>query len=44
MRPDDVPAMIGDASRLRDATGWSPAIPFERTLDDLLGYWRAAET
>ena len=44
MRPDDVPAMIGDASRLRDATGWSPAIPFERTLDDLLAYWRAAET
>ena len=42
MRPDDTPAMVGDASRLRNATGWSPAIPFERTLDDLLDYWRSS--
>jgi GDP-4-dehydro-6-deoxy-D-mannose reductase len=42
MRPDDTPVMVGDASRLRNATGWAPAIPFERTLDDLLDYWRSA--
>lgn len=40
LRPHDTPIVLGDSSRLRDATGWTPAIPFERTLDDLLEYWR----
>ena len=40
-RPNDTPVLIGDATRLRVATGWQPQIPFERTLDDLLTYWRA---
>ena len=39
-RPSDVPILVGDASRLRQLTGWVPEIPFERTLDDLLDYWR----
>jgi GDP-4-dehydro-6-deoxy-D-mannose reductase len=33
--------MIGDATRLRRATGWSPTIPFETTLAALLDDWRA---
>ena len=41
MRPSDVPRLMGDASRLREATGWTPEIPFEQTLRDLLDYWRA---
>jgi GDP-4-dehydro-6-deoxy-D-mannose reductase len=41
LRPSDTPVLIGDATRLRVATGWQPQIPFERTLDDLLTYWRA---
>ena len=41
-RPHDRPMLVGDASRLRTATGWEPAIPFDRTLDDLLEYWRGA--
>ncbi|MGH7523541.1 MAG: NAD-dependent epimerase/dehydratase family protein [Gemmatimonadales bacterium] len=36
LRPSDIPVLIGDASRLRAATGWSPEIPFERTLQDLV--------
>ena len=40
LRPHDTPVIVGDASRLRAATGWSPLIPFERTVDDLLAYWR----
>jgi GDP-4-dehydro-6-deoxy-D-mannose reductase len=36
LRPSDIPVLIGDATRLREATGWSPAIPFERTLLDLV--------
>ena len=41
LRPSDVPLMVGDASRLRTTTGWQPQIPFDRTLDDLLAYWRS---
>lgn len=32
---------IGDATRLRRATGWIPTIPFEATLAVLLDDWRA---
>ncbi len=41
LRPSDVPVQVGDASRLRAATGWEPRIPLERTLRDLLDDWRA---
>ena len=39
-RPNDTPVLLGDPSRLRDELGWTPAIPLEQTLDDLLEYWR----
>jgi GDP-4-dehydro-6-deoxy-D-mannose reductase len=35
LRPNDTAALVGDCSRLRRDTGWSPQIPFETTLDDL---------
>lgn len=40
LRPNDAPLLVGDNTRLRHETGWRPAIPFERTVDDLLTYWR----
>jgi GDP-4-dehydro-6-deoxy-D-mannose reductase len=40
LRPSDVPSLVADTTRVRDATGWRPEIPFERTLDDLIQYWR----
>ena len=40
LRRQDTPVLLGDATRLREATGWSPAISFERMLTDLLEYWR----
>ena len=40
MRPSDVPYLGGDSTKFRKATGWKPEIPFERTLTDLLNYWR----
>jgi len=43
-RPNDVPVLVGNASRLKDATGWQPRIPFERTIDDLLDFWRKTST
>jgi len=36
MRPADIPALVGDATKLRAATGWAPAIPFDQTLRDLV--------
>ena len=40
LRPADTPVLVGDSSRLRDELGWSPVIPLERTLVDLLDDWR----
>jgi GDP-4-dehydro-6-deoxy-D-mannose reductase len=40
-RPAD--AMVGDASRLRDATGWKPTIALRDTLQELLDYWRSVD-
>jgi GDP-4-dehydro-6-deoxy-D-mannose reductase len=42
MRPSDNPLVLGDLSRIREETGWQPLISIERTLGDLLAYWRAA--
>ena len=40
MRPSDVPLLEGDHSKFHARTGWKPEIPFEKTLSDLLDYWR----
>ena len=41
LRPSDNPVVAGDRSRLSAETGWTPEIPIERTLADLLQYWRS---
>ena len=40
MRPSDIPILKGDCSKFKRQTGWRPKIPFEKTLKDLLNYWR----
>jgi GDP-4-dehydro-6-deoxy-D-mannose reductase len=40
LRPSDVMVLEGDPSKIEKATGWKVEIPFERTLKDLLAYWR----
>jgi GDP-4-dehydro-6-deoxy-D-mannose reductase len=40
LRPNDTAALVGDCTRLRRDTGWTPAIGFDQMLDDLLEYWR----
>ncbi|OHA06215.1 MAG: GDP-mannose 4,6-dehydratase [Candidatus Sungbacteria bacterium RIFCSPLOWO2_01_FULL_47_10] len=40
MRPSDVEVLIGDSTLFRNATGWRPEILFEKTLEDLLNFWR----
>lgn len=40
MRPSDVLLLIGDCTKFRERTGWKATIPFEKTLKDLLDWWR----
>jgi GDP-4-dehydro-6-deoxy-D-mannose reductase len=39
-RPNDTPLLLGDNAKARQRLGWTPRIPLDRTLDDLLDYWR----
>jgi GDP-4-dehydro-6-deoxy-D-mannose reductase len=40
MRPSDVQILKGDCSEFKKVTGWEAKIPFEKTLEDTLNYWR----
>lgn len=40
LRPSDVPLLQGDNSTFRRDTGWKPEIPMEKTLSDLIEFWR----
>lgn len=40
LRPMDVPEFVGDNSRLRADTSWSPSTSLETTLKDILAWWR----
>jgi GDP-4-dehydro-6-deoxy-D-mannose reductase len=35
-RPVDVPALVGDASKLRSATGWTPEHSLDSLIDELI--------
>ena len=41
MRPSDVEILQGDYSKFKKKTGWKPEIPFEKTMRDLLDFWRS---
>jgi len=40
LRPSDVELLVGSSDKFRQATGWKPEIPFDKTLQDLIAYWR----
>lgn len=41
LRPAEVPVLRGDPTRLHEATGWTPEIPLDQTLKDVLNAtWR----
>lgn len=40
LRPSDVTLQIPCTDKFRDETGWTPEIPLEKTLEDMLNYWR----
>jgi GDP-4-dehydro-6-deoxy-D-mannose reductase len=39
-RPNDVPLLLGDPTRLTGELGWLPQISLDQTIEDLLTYWR----
>jgi len=40
LRPQDVPVLQGDATRIRSELGWMPHRAVEETLRDTLAWWR----
>ncbi len=40
LRPSDVTLQIPSIAKFQACTGWQPEIPFEKTMQDLLDYWR----
>jgi len=40
MRPSDNPILQGDSSKFRRRGGWKPEILLDKTLKDILEYWR----
>jgi GDPmannose 4,6-dehydratase len=40
LRPLDADLQVPDTTKFKQHTGWEPLIPFEKTMDDLLDYWR----
>ena len=40
LRPIDADLQVPDCSKFKKHTGWEPQITFEKTMHDLLDYWR----
>ncbi len=40
LRTDDIPCILGDATKLRKRFGWIPHYDLDHTLADVLSYWR----
>ena len=40
LRPTDEPIIWADCTKLKQATGWEPAISLDQTIEDMLSYWR----
>lgn len=40
LRPIDADLQVPDCRKFMKHTGWKPEIPYEKTMEDLLNYWR----
>jgi GDP-4-dehydro-6-deoxy-D-mannose reductase len=43
LRLSDVPLLVGDFKKFTKQSDWKPEIPLEKTLKDILNYWRERE-
>jgi GDP-4-dehydro-6-deoxy-D-mannose reductase len=41
IRKNDIPVLLGNGRKFSKLTGWSPKVKIEKTIEDLLNYWRA---
>ncbi len=41
IRPEELHNLKGDASKMRNLTGWKPTYTFETMLDEMIDYWLA---
>lgn len=41
LRPIDADLQVPDCTKFKKHSGWEPLIPYEKTMRDLLEYWRA---
>ncbi len=41
IRKNDIPVLLGDGTKFSQLTGWSPKVKIEKTIEDILNYWRA---
>ena len=41
LRPIDADLQVPNTDKFKKITGWEPIIPFEKTMEDLLNYWRS---
>lgn len=44
LRPIDADLQVPDTRKFQAHTGWQPEIPYEKTISDLLEYWRDVVT
>jgi GDP-4-dehydro-6-deoxy-D-mannose reductase len=40
LRPSDVPVLLADSTKFKSLTGWEPRISLNKSLQDLLEFWR----
>jgi GDP-4-dehydro-6-deoxy-D-mannose reductase len=40
IRSNEISLIFGDSTKIRTDTGWSPQIPLDKTIQDLLDWWR----
>ncbi len=40
LRKVDIPRLVGDNKKIKEAISWEPQIPIEQSLEELLDYWR----
>ena len=40
LRAGEIPQVVGDSTKIRRETAWTPQIPMDRTIRDLMDYWR----
>jgi GDPmannose 4,6-dehydratase len=40
MRPQELPYLRGDSSKIRSLLGWEPLISFEEMVDEMMNHWK----